>query len=91
MNAKTIKLRYKRFIALDATTHDLNLELNTDSRHLYLKKGVARADEMGNCNSWAVEAVSRTEWIQLDFWINNPVTDGAVLQPYINRSYALLH
>ena len=85
MNVKTITLRYDGFTALDGLTRELSLELDADSGHLHLKKGVTYADEIGNCNNRDVETVSRTQWIRKDFQIDNPAADGAVLLPYINN------
>ena len=60
MSAKTIALSYQSFAEFDVNTCDLNLDLDAETGHVSLAKGVTYADEMGSCNNRDIEAVSRT-------------------------------
>ena len=84
--SRTIKLDYGGFAAFDENARELNLELDPDSGHLHLTKGVTYADEMGNCNIRDIETISRTQWIRKAFWIDDPVADSAALLPYISNN-----
>ena len=83
MNTKTIKLHYEGVADFDDNTRDRNLDLDVDSGHLQLTRGVTYADEIGNCNNRDIEVVSQTQWIRKKFWIDNPAAEGAALLPYL--------
>ena len=79
--SKTIRLRYKGNTDFNRNTYDLNIDIDVDSDSggVHLTKGVTYADEMGNCTNRDIEAITRTQWIRKEFWIDQPEADRAEL------------
>ncbi|MDP6595356.1 MAG: hypothetical protein QGI86_05600 [Candidatus Poribacteria bacterium] len=83
--SKTIRLRYKGNTDFNRNTYDLNIDVDSDSGCVHLTKGVTYADEMGNCTNRDIEAITRTQWIRKEFWIDQPEADRAELLVYVKN------